>query len=183
VGYVVSEQPVAVAELREQLAQSLPEYMIPAAIVRLERIPLTRNGKVDRKALPEPDMQGQLQAQYVEPRTQTERVLAQIWAQVLKLPRVGIEDNFFELGGHSLLMVSVLKAIKVQLDRDLQVVTLFKYPTVAELARYLDSGVVREKVDSPQIAKRAARQLRAAAVRRSNRVTARANVSSGDRHE
>jgi acyl carrier protein len=157
--------------------------MIPAAIVSLERIPLTPNGKVDRQALPEPDIQGHMQARYVEPRTESEQVLARIWAQVLNLPRVGIEDNFFELGGHSLVMVNVLKAIKTQLDRDAPIVTLFKYPTVSELARYLDSELQGEKIDKSQITVRASRQRGASVLRRSRLVRTQSTVSSGDKHD
>jgi acyl carrier protein len=198
--YLTAEagEQLSVDSLRKSLRLRLPDYMIPAALVVLEHIPLSANGKVDRRALPEPDIQGQFQAHYVPPRTNTERVLAQIWSQILKLPQVGIEDNFFDLGGHSLLLMSVTQAIKVQLDRDMNIVSLFKFPTVAELAKQIDekqvgeSKVEERKNEHQQLVERISRQRSASVVR--NRETREAsalhastNISTstiiGDRHE
>jgi len=132
----------------------------------LAQWPLTRNGKLDRAALPEPDLQGQRQASYVAPRTERERALCRIWAQVLRLPQVGIGDNFFELGGHSLLMVSVIKTIKAELGLDAPIVALFKYPTVAELAGHLASGDNDDDLERGQLDARALRQRRSSVVRK-----------------
>src|SRR6185312_12162553 len=108
---VVAREGLAVeaAELRGHLRRSLPEYMIPGAFVQLQQLPLTVNGKVDRRGLPAPEERGQ--AEYVAPRTATEQVLAEVWAEVLHLERVGIHDNFFELGGHSLLATQVIARV------------------------------------------------------------------------
>jgi acyl-coenzyme A synthetase/AMP-(fatty) acid ligase/aryl carrier-like protein len=133
VGYVVAsgEAPTAI-ELKEHLASQLPHYMVPAAFVTLDQLPLTPNGKVDRKALPAPERSG-LEAEYVAPRTPTEETLAQIWADVLKLERVGIHDNFFELGGHSLLAVTLIERMRrAGLKGDVR--ALLTTPTVAGFA-------------------------------------------------
>jgi len=186
VAYVVKQstlQEVSAMQLREHLAHSLPEYMIPAAVVVLEEIPLTSSGKVDRKALPEPDTQVQPQAGYVAPCTETERVLVGIWSQVLQRSRVGVQDNFFELGGHSLLMVSVVKAIKVHFTVDVPVITLFKHPTVAELARHLDGGLQTDKAERDAAAERGSRRRKRAIVRNRNITPARATGRPGASHD
>ncbi|MGC1376637.1 MAG: amino acid adenylation domain-containing protein [Anaerolineales bacterium] len=126
------------AALRSSLAQSLPEYMIPSAFVCLERLPLTPNGKIDRRALPAPDMT-RSETGYVAPRTPAEETLARIWAEVLKLDRVGVHDNFFELGGHSLLATQVVSRIRQALDAELPLRMLFQTPTVAGLAEQIQT--------------------------------------------
>ena len=139
VAYVVAQggadiDPVA---LRKALLQSLPEYMVPAHVVLLERLPLTPNGKVDRKALPAPDM-ARSETGYVAPRTPTETLLADIWAGILGLDRVGIHDNFFDLGGHSLLATRVISTLRTDTGAELPLRVLFEAPTVAELAQRVD---------------------------------------------
>ena len=94
-------------QLRRWVAEKLPEYMLPAAYVKLERMPLTVNGKLDRAGLPEPGAEAYAGQQYEEPRGEVERALAEIWSELLGLERVGRQDNFFQLGGHSLLAVRV----------------------------------------------------------------------------
>jgi amino acid adenylation domain-containing protein len=132
VAYVVApDAPADLAErLRAHIRTTLPEYMVPAAFVMLEALPLTPNGKVDRRALPAPEYTG---ATYVAPRTPTEEILAAIWAEVLKLERVGVNDNFFELGGNSILTFRVItKAEKAALR--LTIMQTFQYQTIAGLA-------------------------------------------------
>jgi amino acid adenylation domain-containing protein len=134
VAYVVPSAPaLAVQDLREHLKAQLPEYMLPAAFVLLAELPLTPNGKVDRRALPEPELGAPAEV-YVAPRTPSEEVLASIWCEVLRVPRVGIHDCFFELGGHSLLATRIVARMREALGVDLPASSLFGAPTVAGLA-------------------------------------------------
>ena len=127
------------SELREFLKDKLPDYMVPSAFVLLETMPLAPHGKIDRKALPSPDMHSsQLEELYVAPRTPVEEALAAIWSDVLGVERVGVNDNFFELGGHSLLAIRLVREISRQLRRDLPLYLLFQTPTIKETARFLD---------------------------------------------
>jgi acyl carrier protein len=111
--------------------------MIPNAFVFLEVLPLTPNGKVDRRALPTPDIQSELIDKYVAPRTATEEILAQIWAQVLKVDLVGINDNFFILGGHSLLATQLVSRIRSSFKVEISLHELFNVRTLAELAQLI----------------------------------------------
>jgi amino acid adenylation domain-containing protein len=137
VAYVVSSELDGrkTSELRSFLSKQLPPVMIPATFVFLDRLPLTANGKVDRQALPVPSRDRcELQQTYVAPRTPVESILAEIWAQLLKVDKVGIHDNFFQLGGHSLLGIQVISRIRASLKLQLPLRHLFEHPTVAELA-------------------------------------------------
>jgi surfactin family lipopeptide synthetase A len=137
VAYVVpNQEPLPTAsELRSFLKSRLPDYMLPSVFVFLDALPLTPNGKVDRRALPPPDpKRPDLSEGFVAPRTPTEKTIAQIWAQILKLEQVGIHDNFFDLGGHSLLATQVISRMRSTIHADLSLRTLFEKPTVAGLA-------------------------------------------------
>ncbi|MHC5917475.1 MAG: amino acid adenylation domain-containing protein, partial [Nostoc sp.] len=125
--------------LRQFLKEKLPEYMMPRAYVILEYLPLTPNGKVDRRALPMPDTISFHNQDYVAPRSQVEKLLAQIWAKVLGKEQVGVHDNFFELGGHSLLATQLTSRIRDTFQIDLPVRNLFEAPTVEQLSRYIDT--------------------------------------------
>jgi amino acid adenylation domain-containing protein len=136
VGYVVSrgERPSPEA-LQAFVAERLPEYMIPTQLVFLDALPLTQNGKVDRKALPAPSAEGPADASAgAPPRNDTERAIARIWADLLNVPAVGVDRDFFELGGHSLLAIQALSKVRDQLGVDLPPQTLFDHSTVAALA-------------------------------------------------
>jgi len=151
VAYVVpeSEQVANVNDLRDFLKAQLPEYMLPAAFVLLKTLPLTANGKVDRNALPIPEqVRPQLVAAFVAPRTGTEQAIAGIWAEVLKLERVGIHDNFFELGGHSLLLTQVTSRLHKALQIEVSLRQLFETPTIAQLAEVITQKLAQQTDDA-----------------------------------
>ncbi len=147
VGYVVRGEgaaAVTMSEWRSRLSEQLPEYMIPAVVVELREMPLTANGKVDRRALPAPDgARPELKASYEAPRNEVEAELCRLWAEVLGVERVGIHDNFFELGGDSILSIQVVTRANRKGLR-LAHKHLFEYRTVAELAAVADTTAVIE---------------------------------------
>ncbi|HUU34694.1 MAG TPA: phosphopantetheine-binding protein, partial [Vicinamibacterales bacterium] len=125
-------------ELKLHVRAQLPPYMTPSAVVVLERMPLIPNGKIDRKALPEPDRQRQESAApFVAPASAMEQTIAGVWGALLGLARVGTRDNFFDLGANSLLMVRAHADLRAALDQPLSLVDLFRFPTVAALAEHL----------------------------------------------
>ena len=139
VAYVVpqTEQTLIISELRHFLESKLPNYMVPAAFVTLEALPLSPNGKVDRKALRAPDtVRPQLEAVYQPPQTEVEQTIVDIWQEILNLESVGIHDNFFELGGHSLLLVQVHSKLREAFKSNVSIIDLFRYPTIRSLAEY-----------------------------------------------
>ncbi|MDM8557377.1 amino acid adenylation domain-containing protein [Candidatus Parabeggiatoa sp. HSG14] len=134
--------------LREVLRHKLPDYMIPASFMFLRAIPLTPNGKVDRKALPQPDEQrADLETAFLAPETEIEQKIAGILQSVLHVNQIGVHDNFFDLGGNSLLLVQVQEKLVEALNQDIPVLTLFQYPTITALVHYLEN-----KSPSDQIA-------------------------------
>jgi len=138
-----------IPDLRAFLSEKLPDYMLPSAFVLLDALPLTRNDKIDRRALPAPEATPtQDGAAYVPPRSAIERDIALIWQSVLGIERVGINDNFFDLGGHSLRMMQVHSQLRELLQRDIAMVDLFRYPTIATLAGYLHAASGTD--DAPQ---------------------------------
>ncbi len=141
VAYVVTKTPApTVIELRECLKKQVPDYMVPSALIILERFPVTPNGKVDRKALPVPEiLAGQAAGGYVSPRTPVEVALARIWEEMLGLEQVGTHDDFFDLGGHSLLAAQLADRIQKSLRRPVALATIFRAPTIAALARHFES--------------------------------------------
>jgi acyl carrier protein len=142
VGYVVSRDdggaaPEKLVALRAALRRSLPEYMVPWALIPLTALPLTSNGKLDRAALPHPSVALADETSYEPPTSEAERTIAAIWQDVLGVPRVGLHQNFFDLGGHSLLMVRVHERLKAAFQLQLSMVEVFRYPTVAALAKFI----------------------------------------------
>jgi acyl-coenzyme A synthetase/AMP-(fatty) acid ligase len=121
--------------LRAHLSAHLPEYMVPAAFVRLESLPLTPNGKLDRRALPPPAGDAYARRGYEAPVGETEQALAEIWCEVLRIERVGRHDDFFELGGHSLLAVQVISRVRQVLAVDLALRSVFESPTLSQLSQ------------------------------------------------
>jgi acyl carrier protein len=141
VAYLVArEAPLpGPSELRSHLQSKLPDYMVPAAFVELSALPLTSNGKIDRRALPAPD-RGEAAADrpFVAPRTPTEAAIAAIWQEVLGVPRVGVHHDFFELGGHSILAAQAMARIVRDLHVELPLRAIFEAKTVAALAELVD---------------------------------------------
>ncbi|NRT44807.1 amino acid adenylation domain-containing protein/non-ribosomal peptide synthase protein (TIGR01720 family) [Clostridium beijerinckii] len=136
--YVVSENSLEELDLRNYLRETLPEYMIPAYFVKLEKMPLTTNGKIDRGVLPEPSLNATL-TEYEAPRNEIEEILASIWSEVLGIEKVGINDNFFELGGHSLKATVLISKIHKELNKEVPLKELFRFPTIKELSKYIES--------------------------------------------
>jgi amino acid adenylation domain-containing protein len=138
-------EALEVGELRRYLRERLPEYMIPAAFMVLDAMPLTTNGKVDRRALPASDgLRTEPGAVYVAPRNQTEEVLVEIWQEVLRVDRVGVEDNFFDLGGHSLLATRLLSKVREVFGVEVALREVFAEPTVAALATAIEELLIAE---------------------------------------
>ncbi|SEF52734.1 non-ribosomal peptide synthase domain TIGR01720/amino acid adenylation domain-containing protein [Actinacidiphila yanglinensis] len=138
VGYAVpsgESGEVGAEEVRRFVAERLPEFMVPSAVVLLDRLPLMPNGKLDRAALPEPEFAG---APYRAPRTSREETLAALFAEVLGLERVGIDDSFFELGGHSLLATRLISRARAEMGTEIPIRKIFDLPTVAALAPWLE---------------------------------------------
>ncbi|TSD75999.1 non-ribosomal peptide synthetase [Pseudomonas sp. KBS0710] len=156
VGYLVATDAALnpgerLDRIKQRLRAELPEYMVPLHWLWLDRLPLNANGKLDRNALPALEI-GQLHSQdYLAPRNELEATLAAIWAEVLKVERVGVQDNFFELGGHSLLATQIASRVQKTLQRDVPLRAMFECSTVAELAEYIDglaaNEISAEKVD------------------------------------
>ncbi|MFB3092706.1 MAG: condensation domain-containing protein, partial [Dehalococcoidia bacterium] len=141
------QQPPTLSDLRGFLKEKLPEYMLPSVFVMLDALPLTLQGKVDRLALPAPDWaRPELEESFVAPRTPVEEVLAGIWADVLRLERVGIHDNFFELGGHSLLAMQVISRVRSAFQVESPLRSLFESPTVAGLAERIEMARGADRV-------------------------------------
>jgi acyl carrier protein len=139
------------AELRRGLGGRLPEYMLPAAFVWLDALPLTANGKLDRQALPAPDdISAPLADSFVAARNPTEAALIDLWSSVLGVERVGVYDNFFELGGHSLLAAQLMSRLRATFQIELPLRRLFETPTVAGLALTIIQSQA-EQVDSQEL--------------------------------
>ena len=134
IGYVVAAAGAAIEQqaMRTALGRHLPDYMVPAAIVALEALPLTPNGKLDRRALPAPELAAG-HGIYRAPRSPQEAILCELFAEVLGVPRVGVDDSFFELGGHSLLATRLISRVRMALDVEVGIRSLFEAPSVAQL--------------------------------------------------
>jgi amino acid adenylation domain-containing protein len=146
IGADAHELPVA--ELRAHLAAQLPDYMIPAAFVATPRFPLTANRKVDRKRLPDPDRELDRAAPPEPPRTAWDQRLAQLWQDILRVPRVGVDDNFFGLGGHSLKAAAFTARLQSEWGARLDLVDVFRHPTLAALARLAEEKGSGEMADA-----------------------------------
>jgi amino acid adenylation domain-containing protein/non-ribosomal peptide synthase protein (TIGR01720 family) len=150
VAYIVSGDELNVQEIRENLSQSLPDYMVPSIFVSLEKIPLTPNGKIDRKALPEPEGNIETTNEYLTPRNETERILTTIWAKVLGVEKVGVYDNFFELGGDSIIAIQIVSRAK-QENILLTPKDIFKYQTIEKLSQLSNKNEIKIIAEQDQI--------------------------------
>ncbi len=161
VAYVVAKPRTGLSheDVRDFLRQRLPEYMLPSAIVFLHALPLTINGKVDRRALPEPEhAHDGDQTPFVEARTAVEKDLVQIWQAVLQVKRLGIYANFFSLGGHSLLATQLISRIRAKFEIDFPILSFFNAPTVAELAQLLEPMLQNQSLDTLPVLRPASRE-------------------------
>ncbi|MCP5105212.1 MAG: amino acid adenylation domain-containing protein [bacterium] len=147
--YITAGKSMDVGDLRRYLSKKLPEYMIPAYFVQLEKIPLTPRGKVDKKALPEPKKSMAGKQEYAPPTNETEKAVIGIWAEVLGLDaaKIGIHDDFFQLGGNSLNILKVPSMLKKNFDLDIPMGSLFLYPTVEELALNVHEQGILNKLE------------------------------------
>ncbi|QRK05623.1 amino acid adenylation domain-containing protein [Archangium violaceum] len=179
VAYVVGPpEQASTAELRSFLQTRLPEHMVPSAFVALEKLPLSPNGKLDRRALPAPEIGKPHAGQPFEaPRTELEQLIAGIWKEVLQVERVGVDDAFFALGGNSLLALQVHRRLKTALGTELALTQLFQYPTVRALAARLSKQDSTQ--DSAQTG-RARAEARRAFTRRMGGTRARTDSQDGD---
>ncbi len=136
--YVVAEPHVTTAMLRQNLSVSVPEYMIPAYFVFLDQMPLTSSGKINRRMLLEIELEFGTGTEYVEPSSELEKELVEIWMSVLGIEHVGIDDNFFELGGHSLTAIQLASRLQGIWSSELRLSSIYQYPTVRELALHVE---------------------------------------------
>jgi acyl carrier protein len=147
VAYLVPQQQKSLPadELRGFLQAKLPEYMIPASFITLKALPITPNGKVDRRALPAPGtFRPALSQAFVQPRTTVEEIVAQAWCEVIGLEQVGVFDNLFDLGGHSLRATQIVSRLRQMLQIDLPLRAIFEQPTVQALAEVVEDLLLQE---------------------------------------
>jgi acyl carrier protein len=143
VAYVTSktpgEAPLTADVLRTHLKPVLPDHMVPSAFVVLDSFPISPNGKLDRRALPAPDVGAYVSRQSEGPQGEVEQILASVWKELLRIERIGRQDNFFELGGHSLHGLKLIARIAEHLAVRLPVVAMFEYPSIQQLAEVIES--------------------------------------------
>jgi acyl carrier protein len=176
VAYVVRQGNEAHApEFRQWVRRKLPDYMVPSAFVFLDSLPITSNGKIDRRALP-PAPESEPATEYVAPRSITERELCAIWQEVLKKRQVGVRDNFFDLGGHSLLAMRVTSRCSDLFHVALPLVSIFECPTIEQLAALIEKvrGQAQREVQSAIVA-RSREAFRAKRIEPSNQATSGAD--------
>jgi amino acid adenylation domain-containing protein len=140
VGYIVPKGKYEREPVIDFLKTKVPHYMVPAVWIELSELPLTSNGKIDRKALPEVDQATAVKKSYLEPATETEKVMAALWKESMGLDHISAEDNFFELGGHSLMAVRILSKFEKKTGKNLQLAVLFKYPNIRSLSDFIDNS-------------------------------------------
>lgn len=147
--YIAAEVDTSVSQLKQYLLTKLPEYMIPTYFIRMDHLPLNMNGKVDRKALPDPDESLINNVEYEEPKSEIEKKLVDIWKEVLDKKSIGINDNFFDLGGHSLKATTLAAKINKNLNVEIPLKEIFNAPTIKEIAKYIENTEVKEHNSIP----------------------------------
>jgi acyl carrier protein len=147
------------AQLRAALAKELPEVMVPQAVLVLPSLPMTPNGKIDRRALPEPNTVIAARPAESAPQGEMERAVAAIWQDVLGLPQVGTTDNFFDLGGHSLLVVQVQRRLRETCGREVSITDMFRLPTIKALAAHLSGSEPQANAVNDGLARAQARRM------------------------
>jgi amino acid adenylation domain-containing protein len=163
--YFVSGKDFKVSELREYLSGKLPDYMIPAYFVKLEAMPLTPNGKIDRKALDSLGTKLSTGTEYAPPGNETERILTDTWKEVLRVDKIGIDDNFFDLGGNSMDVISLNNELKKKIKRNIPVAAIFRYLTIRSFAQFLNreethARTFEQKVDRADEIKKSRRRVK-----------------------
>jgi len=150
--FYVSHSNQTVGELIDYLGQKLPEYMVPSQFIKIEHMLLTPNGKIDRKALAEMEVvyRPEINSEYVEPVSDTEKFLADIWCELLDVERVGINDNFFELGGNSMLVSQMYAEIENKYAGKVKIVDIFNYPTIAKLSKHINGNLIDQIQNTPE---------------------------------
>jgi acyl carrier protein len=147
--YFTAASSLEISPIRDYLAGLLPSYMIPAYFVQVEKIPLTPNGKIDKKRLPAPE--ARTGERFVAPKSNSEKIIASLWQEILELENIGIDDNFFELGGNSLDILKVNHRLKEQSGSNIPVIVMLRYPTIKTLAAYLDQETGSTAVNKKEI--------------------------------
>ncbi|HEY0605589.1 MAG TPA: AMP-binding protein, partial [Herpetosiphonaceae bacterium] len=147
---VPADATTIAAQVRSFLQTKLPDYMLPSTVVLLDSLPLTANGKIDRRALPAPDLSSEDLSAYVAPRTPVEEITVEIWTAVLKLERIGVYDDFFKLGGHSLLAGQVMARVRQIFQVELPIRSLFEARTVAAFAEVVTEALLAEIESLPE---------------------------------
>ncbi|MGL4343724.1 MAG: amino acid adenylation domain-containing protein, partial [Cellulosilyticaceae bacterium] len=161
-GYYTGDVEISREELKEHLLQKLPDYMIPEYFMRVERMPVSANGKLDRKALPRPERTTCVVTEYVAPQDQVQETLVDIWSEVLNVEKVGINDSFFELGGHSLKAIRLIAEIHKTFKVDIKINEIFEQVTVKEQAEYIEKKTKVQGVIIPKVAEGAYYKLSSA---------------------
>jgi acyl carrier protein len=161
----MDQSSVNIGKLRNYLKEKLPDYMVPAAYVQLETMPLNPNGKVDRRSLPVPKSEGLSEKAFVAPQNEMEKIIANIWQELLQVEKVGIDDNFFDMGGHSLLIMQAHRKLSNSIEKEITITDMFRFPTIRTLSTYMvqDSGVtdqatIKKSVDRAQARREALRR-------------------------
>ena len=148
VAYVASKDKLNNSTIQKMLSEKLPDYMVPKVFIYLDEMPLTQNGKVDKKALPAPSEESYNKQDYIAPETEIEIALVKIWEQELAIENIGVKDNFFELGGNSLKAIKIIQNIRRELNIDLEIKSLFDSNTISDLAFQIDFSLKQDEIKS-----------------------------------